>query len=130
MSQQSEEEDGRSNLSRPLFGRESGPDGEQDTGGSETPTLVPVDEGGPLGPAGQPQWRRQPPMELDAEVSKVGRFRFRGENYMATQVMAVGSVIAGGVLWLLGGWLPGLLVMLLGPLVAYVFHKTATSPHD
>jgi len=129
MPQQSEGEGSRSELSRPWFSRDSEPDDEQEAGGTERSPLVPVDEGGPLGPKEKPQFQPQP-MELDGEVPNVGKFRFRGENYMATQVMAVGSVIAGGVLWPLGGWLPGLLVMLLGPLVAYVFHKAATPPHN
>jgi len=123
MSQQHEEDD-RGDLIRSRFGEGSASNREGAVQHGAEPTLVPVDDGGPIGPAADPFFQR---MELEGEVANVGKFRFKGQNHMATQVMAVGSVVAGGVLWPIGGWLPGLMVMILGPTVAWVFRKSHTA---
>jgi hypothetical protein len=63
-------------------------------------------------------------IELDAEMGKDGgKFRFRGAPDVLTQVLGVGSVVAGGILWPTAGWEPGIMVALLGPTIAWLFRR-------
>lgn len=67
---------------------------------------------------------REERIEIDAEMTKDGgKLRFRGAPDVATQVLGVGCVVAGGILWPTAGWEPGTMVAVLGPAVAWFFRR-------
>jgi hypothetical protein len=63
-------------------------------------------------------------VEFNAEVGKDGgKVGFKGAPDVLTQVLGVGSVVAGGILWPTAGWESGVMVAILGPTIAWLFRR-------